>query len=119
MRRQSGQGKIGCMLWILAFGICAMVAYKMVPIKIRSAELADFMVEQAKWGRRATPEALKKSIVDRARDLELPLDEDDVKVERVRERIRMEATYTVPVEFPGYTYMWTFHHYVDRPVFVI
>jgi hypothetical protein len=117
--RQSGQGKLGCILWLLLVAVTGMVAYKMIPIKIRSSELHDFMVEQAKWAANNPADALKKSVLARAKELDLPLTEENVKVEKVRERIKMEATYTVPVEFPGYTYQWTFHHLVDRPIFIV
>jgi hypothetical protein len=119
MRRQSGQGKIGCVLWILAFAICALVAFKMVPIKIKSAELHDFMVDQAKWTSRRTGEQVAKAVLQKAQELDLPVAEDDVRVVIERERIKMDVSYTVPVEFPGYTYQWRFHHAVDRPIFII
>lgn len=31
----------------------------------------------------------------------------------------MEVEYTIPVEFPGYTYQWNFHHKLDRPIFIV
>jgi hypothetical protein len=116
--RQSGQGRIGCILWLAAFAIAGLVAYKMIPVRIQSAELYDFMVEQAKWAGNRPPDAIKKAIVQRAKELELPLEQDAVTVQRNGDRIRMEAEFTVPVEFPGYTYYWDFHHQVDRTIFV-
>lgn len=119
MSRQRGQGKIGCVLWILAFAICGMAAYKMVPVKIKTAELHDFMVEQAKWSARATSEAIAKNILAKAVELRLPVRQEDIRVEKTAQRVRMEVSYTVPVEFPGYTYQWKFNHMVDRPVFIV
>jgi hypothetical protein len=118
MGRQTGQGKIGCLIWVLAFAIGAMVAYKMIPVKVKSAELYDFMVDQAKWAGNATSDALEKSILHKAKELGLPLNEESVQVRKDRERVRMEATYTVPVEFPGYTYHWRFHQLVDRNIYI-
>ena len=117
--RQAGESKIGCILWLLAVGITALIAFKMIPIKIKSSELHDYMVEQARFSGSAPSEDLAKNILTRARELELPLDEKGLRIEKVRERIRMEARYTVPVVFPGYTYYWNFHHFVDRPIFVV
>ena len=118
MNRQAGQGKIGCAIWVLCFLVAAMVAYKMIPVKVKTAELQDFMTDQAKWAGNATAEALKKSILAKAHELGLPLDEKGVKVETGRDRVRMEAVYTVPVEFPGYTYQWRFHQMVDRNIYI-
>ena len=97
MRRQAGQGKIGCAIWVVCFLIASMVAYKMIPVKVKTAELQDFMVDQAKWAGNASNEALKKSILAKAHELGLPLDEKAVKVEKDRDRVRMEAVYTVPI----------------------
>ena len=118
MGRQTGQGKIGCALWLIAFLIGAMVAYKMIPVKVKTAELYDFMVDQAKWASNATTDALEKSILAKANELGLPLDEKGVQVKKDRDRVRMEAVYTVPVEFPGYTYHWRFHQLVDRNIYI-
>ena len=38
--------------------------------------------------------------------------------QRNGDRLRMRATYTVPLEFPGYTYHWNFDHQVDVPIFI-
>ena len=117
-RRQSGQGKIGCVIWILAVAICGMVAYKMVPIKVTTSEFADFMEEQAKWTGNRSSEDIKKVVLVKAGELGIPLKEENLQVNRDRDRIKMEATYTVPVEFPGYTYNWQFHQLVDKPIFI-
>ena len=39
--------------------------------------------------------------------------------EGVGGRIKIRATYTIPVELPGYTYYWDFEHIIDRPVFIV
>jgi len=114
-----GQGKIGCILWLLVLLAVIGIAAKLIPIKIRSAELYDFMEEQAMFAGRTGPEELKKRILIRAEDLDLPLLKKNLNVERRGGRIRMRATYTVPIELPGYTYYWDFEHILDRPVFVV
>jgi hypothetical protein len=118
MGRQSGQGKIGCALWILAFAVAGMVAFKMIPVKVKASELHTFMVDQAKWAGKQSSEAIKKSIIAKGAELGLPLDEKGVQVQRDRDHVRMEAIYTVPVEFPGYTYYWRFHELVDRNIYI-
>jgi hypothetical protein len=121
MRRraaEAGSGNVGCILWVVVLGIAVLIAWKAIPVKIRSAELYDHMVEITKFGARTTPEDIEKDILAKARELDLPLDKEHVKVERIGDRLKMEATYTVPLEFPGYTYNWRFDHQVDRPLFI-
>ncbi len=115
---QRGDGNFGCIAWLLVFAVALLIAWKAIPVKIQSAELYDFMVELTKFSASMTPEELEKRIVERAKELELPLDKEHVHVAREGDRIKMEAHYTVPLEYPGYTYQWTFDHKVDRPIFI-
>ncbi|MBZ0113233.1 MAG: hypothetical protein K8J08_12270 [Thermoanaerobaculia bacterium] len=118
-RHQKGESKLGCMLWVLVFGVAALIAFKMIPVKIQTSQLHDFMIEQARHGTaRIDNDRLRKAIVRRAKELDLPLELDNVKVEMQRKRVRMEAKYVVPVEFPGYTYYWEFNHTVDETKFL-
>ena len=123
MRRriaERGEGNLGCILWLLVLGLAVMISVKAVPVKIASAELYDYMDELARSaGVNTTADAVAKAILERAKQLNLPLDKDHIKVERIGDRIRMSAEYTVPVEFPGYTYQWHFRHELDRPIFIV
>jgi hypothetical protein len=121
MRRrvaERGEGNLGCILWLVVLGVAILIGVKMVPVKMASSRLYDFMVEQAAFAATAAPDAIARSIVSKAKELELPVGKDDVSVERVGDNIRMRAVYTVPVDFPGYTYLWHFDHQVNRPIFI-
>jgi len=118
-RPRHGQGKIGCILWLLAVVAFVTVIWKMVPVKIATAELQDYMVEQAKFAGRASADTLKKRVLARAQELAIPLTAKNLKVTKTSNRVRMKASYTIPIEFPFYTYYWEFEHDVDRPVFII
>jgi hypothetical protein len=121
MRRRSaeaGSGNLGCILWVVLLAVAVLVAWKAIPVKVRSAELYDHMEEMTKFGARTTPEDMEKDIINKAHELDLPLDKEHVKVERIGDRVKMEASYTVPLDFPGYTYNWHFDHQLDRPLFI-
>lgn len=123
MRRriaERGEGNLGCIVWLLVLGLAVMISVKAIPVKIASAELYDFMDEVARSsGVNTTAEDVKKAILKRAVDLKLPLDKDHITVERVGDLLRMRVEYTVPLEFPGYTYQWHFLHEMERPIFVV
>lgn len=115
---ERGEGNLGCILWLVALGLAVLIAFKLVPVKIASSQLYDQMVELAKHAAEAPPDAIAKAILAKAKELDLPLAKDDVHVERVGDNIRMRATYTVPVDILGYTYLWHFDHQVNRPIFI-
>jgi hypothetical protein len=117
--RRAGDSKLGCAVWLLALVVVALICWKAIPVKLASAELYDYMEEQAKFAGNAPPEVLKKQILQKARELELPVSEKQLVVERLGDNIRMHCFYEVPLEFPGYTYIWKFEHLIRRPVFIV
>ena len=117
--RRAGDSKLGCAIWLLALVVVALICWKAIPVKLASAELFDYMEEQAKFAGHSPPEILKKQILQKARDLDLPVTEKQLIVERHRDDIRMHCFYEVPLEFPGYTYVWKFDHKIRRPVFIV
>jgi cytochrome c oxidase assembly protein Cox11 len=123
MRRrwaELGEGSLGCVFWAALLLVAVTVAWKMVPVKLKSAELYDFMVDQAGYASTATTDTdlVKKRILAKARELDIPLAADHVTVQRVGDRIKMRAAYTIDVKFPGYTYHWNFDHEVDRDLYI-
>lgn len=118
--RERGEGNLGCILWAVAFLLVAYALYMTLPTKIASAQLYDFMVDQAKEADRIPPAEIKKRILFKAKELDLPVAEKDVTAEKLGDRIRMKAKYTVHIDFGlGVTYDWNFFHDVDRPIFYI
>ncbi|HLX09004.1 MAG TPA: hypothetical protein VKY89_14210 [Thermoanaerobaculia bacterium] len=118
---ERGEGNLGCILWAAALGLAVLIAVKMVPVKIASSQLYDFMEQQAQVAAAASPEAIAKSILDKARELDLPLAKEDLTVNTARimiPKIKMRAVFTVPVDFPGYTYLWHFDHQVNRDIYI-
>lgn len=119
-RSERGEGNLGCILWLVALGIATLIAWKAVPVKIQSTQLYDFMDEQAKFAAaKSLPDDIAKAIVDRAHQLDIPLDKANCHVVHDGDHIFIEVDYTVPVEFPGYTYQWHFHQKIDRPIFIV
>lgn len=114
---QRGEGRLGCILWTALLVVAVMIAWKMVPIKIASADLEAFMDEQAKFSAKRSSSDVKKAILKKAEELDLPLDAKELVVQKTEDHIKMRATYTVPVEFPGYTYDWDFEVVIDRDIF--
>ena len=117
---QSGEGNLGCIIWALVLGLAILISWKMIPVKVSSAEMADYMVEVAQFqAAQKTPEEIRKIILLRASELNIPLAKENVTVVRAGDRIRMTVEYTIPVDFPGYTYNWHFRHELDRPIFIV
>jgi Tfp pilus assembly major pilin PilA len=69
MRNQRGEGKIGCIISILFFGILAAAAYKAVQIYYGNSELIDACDFIASGAAGKNIETLEREIKMKARDL--------------------------------------------------
>ena len=119
-RRQAGEGVAGCIVYLLLAAIAALVLVKMVPVKLKTSEFNDYMVEQAKFaGRRTTAQGVHGALLRKAEQLGLPITKKDIQVSLKGGHITMRCRYTVPVDLVLYTYEWNFDHEVRRPVFII
>lgn len=116
-RSQSGEGQGGCIFSLLILLAVAFVCYKMIPVKVKAAEFRQELVDEAKSGSLRTDKQIRANLMQKADDLGLPLKEQDLKISRNRSQITVSAEYVVPVDFPGYTYMWEFDPDYTTPLF--
>ena len=116
-RRQRGEGQLGCLVGVVFMLIGVFIAYKMIPVKVRAAELRQEVVDQAKAGGMRSDERIMAAILRKAEEESLPITSDQVKIHRTQNTISVDVDYVVPVDFPGYKYMWEFHHHAENPMF--
>lgn len=116
-RGQRGEGQIGCLIGLVILLIAGLIAYKVIPVKVKSAEMRDIVQDEARSASMHTDKMIHAAILNKAQQNGLPVGEDDIKVVRSGGYIRVDVDYTVPVKFPGYTYNWHFHHKAENPIF--
>lgn len=117
---QRGEGKLGCIFWCAVLFLAVLLSWKLIPVKVKNAEMVDYMTEVAQFqSAQKPPEELKKMILARAGELGIPLTKENVTVVRNGDRIRMTVDYTVPVNILGFVYKWDVHHELDRPIFIV
>ena len=119
LRRQRGEGKAGCVFWILIFLVGGIFGWQMIPAKIADMQLKDHMDELAKLRPRADGKAFQNSILKRAEELDIPLKAEDVKVDKNLRRVRMKVKYTRPISLLVTTYEWKFEHDIERDIFLM
>ena len=116
-RSQGGEGKIGCIFWLLVFAAVFMFGWKTIPLKMNVSRLQDYMVDQTRFAARASEVQIATRVLNHARSLGLPVRKRDIKVKKTGARVLIRCTFTVPVEFPAYTWDWGFDLDVDRAVY--
>ena len=116
-RRERGESQFGCLFGLILLGIAIFVAYKMIPVKVKAAELRQTVVDEAKSAGTHNDDRIRGAILAKARDNKLPVTEDDIKIVRGNGEITVTVTYTIPIVFPGYTYNWHLQHEATNPIF--
>lgn len=116
-RSELGEGQFGCIVGLIVFVAVIFIAYKLIPVKVKASELRQEVFDESKSAGSHNDEKIRKIILAKARDLELPLDDSGVKIERKAENIHVNVQYTVPIKFPGFTYQWHFEHNAENPIF--
>ena len=116
-RSERGEGRLGCLVGVILLLAAALIAYKMIPVKVKAADLRDAIEDEAKSAGQHSDKQILSAILKRAQILELPVTEDKVQINRSANSIQIDVQYTVPIEFPGYTHQWKFHHKTNNPIF--
>jgi hypothetical protein len=117
MRWQRGEGQFGCLVGLVLVLIGLFIAYKIVPVKVRAAELRQEVVDQAKSAGMRGDDKIMAAILRKAEDNNLPVSAEKVTIRRTQNAISIDVDYNVPVVFPGYTYNMEFHHHAENPLF--
>ena len=116
-RRERGEGNFGCLIGIVVLVIAGVLAYKLIPIKVKTADLRDTVMDNARSAGNLNDGQIKSNIMRKAKELELPVPEENVKVRRQSSIVYVDVEYDVPVDLPGYTFNWHFQHKTENPIF--
>ena len=115
--RERGEGQFGCIVGLIVLAIGGIIAWKVIPLKVKRAEVRQVIVDEAKSAGMHGDDRIRKAIVEAAQEDNLPVTEDSVKINRGNNSITVEVDYVVPIEFPGYTYQWHVHDEQTNPIF--
>lgn len=116
-----GSGRLGCILWLAVLAITAYIGYKVIPVKVATSTFYDFMQEEAAFASIRPVKQLQREILAKAKELNLPLTEENLVIKKVTESITIEAHYEVTIDFfnGAYKYLWKFDPIVQRPLFAV
>ena len=99
-RGQRGSGKLGALVAIVVVVFVIYVLVKYVPMKIQKAELADFAKRQATEVAigRINERKLVENLMQEASGLGVQLNEGDVEVDVLADRVNVDFTYRVALK---------------------
>ena len=115
-RFQRGDVPIGCLVGMVVTLVVVLIAIKVTPWVINVGELdkeISVLADRANRREYKDPRILA-DILQKAEALDLPVTKKDVTIKRTSKRIKITVEYDLPIQFPGYTYVWHKKHYHDR-----
>jgi hypothetical protein len=125
MKRQRGEGKLGCIVSLLVFGTLAAAAYKAVPVYYSNSELVDACDFIASAASKKPIETVEREVKDKARELgvlEALQDKNAIRVTKTGAGDSGTCTITLrykrTIDFYG-VYRWTLvtEKRVTKPIF--
>jgi hypothetical protein len=126
-RREAGEGQLGCMVGVIFFLLAVFLAFKLIPVKVKAADLRQTVIDESKSAGTHTDEVIRKAILTKAESLGLPVTDENIEIARGAvagsasslgsNNITVDVDYIVPVQFPGKVYKWHFHHHAENPIF--
>jgi hypothetical protein len=92
-------------LAIVILGGMAFLLASFAPIYFRNLELQNYVsdVTHSVDNRAKSDDLLRTVVLDKARQLNLPVAEDNVHIARSQDGVRIDVRYFVRVNLPGYT----------------
>ena len=117
-RFQRGDVPVGCLVGMVLALIVVLIAIKVTPLVVNVGQLdKEISVLADRANRREyNDQRILATILEKAEALDLPVTKKNVTIKRTSKRIKITVTYDIPIEFPGYTYVWHKEHFHDRPL---
>ena len=114
---QRGEGKAGCLFWVLLLLVGVVAGAKVVPVEMANMKLKDQMQELALTQSHRKQSFFEKEIGNKARVLGISIPKDQIQVKKYENRIIMEVRYTVPLDFYFFQWDWEREIFLDEDIF--
>ena len=117
---QSGKGRLGCIFGLMILGTLAFGLYRVVPPYFSYFQLKDAVTEIAILaavgslprsdglpGRTAGGiQDIQEAVLVKAKELEIPLEREKIKVRREGQVVFVSVSYVVPIDLLVYVYSY-------------
>lgn len=106
--KELGAGKFGLFIFTIIIIILIYGVVKYLPIKLNSYEMQDYMEKIARNPSYSESE-LKKSLLEKAKELNIPLTDSQITINLSQEKCDIEINYQVTIETPFMTKILPFN----------
>ncbi len=115
---ERGDGRIGFLISLALLGVGIFLGVKVIPVRVSAYEFRDFIQEECRFAAtRRHDEEIYKRIMDKAKDLRLPLEKKNLHMERTTHEMIIGAKYQQTIDLKFTTYVFKFDHEERAPLF--
>jgi len=111
LKNQQGRGNLGCLFSFLLLGALGYLGYKFIPPYVSHYELKDALDELAVYevsglgaSKKGAALDTQDLVIHKAKEMGIHLEKQDIKIERMTDKILIHVNYTVPIDLPGRVY---------------
>lgn len=119
-KSERGSARLKFLVVVIMIGAVAYAGYMYVPVAYNAYLFKDLMQQKANAavGLGHPPTWVKEQLVKSAPDYNIP---SDVEISSAVQdkRLEVRAQYSMPIQFPGYTYQYNFDHTVKSTDFLL
>lgn len=111
MRSERGAGRIGVFIWLVLMAIGIFIAARTIPMRLNVLEFHDYVDEQTRYAaasRNFTESELRQNILNKARELEVPIEPKRLTYERKKNEISVRVQHSVTIDLELYEWTWKY-----------
>ena len=115
---ERGEGRLGLLMAVAIVGIGAFLGVKIIPVRINAYEFRDFVEQQCRTAALTHDDKkIAKAIMQKAGDLELPLERKNLQLKRTTSEMIIKATFQMPIDLKVRTYNFQYAVDTRAPLF--
>jgi hypothetical protein len=115
---ERGEGRIGLVISLAILGLGVFIFAKVIPVRVHAYEFKDFLQEECRFAAtRNHDEEIRKRIWDKAKDLRLPLEKKNLRMQRTTHEMVISAKYEQVIDLKFTKYTYKFNHEERAPLF--
>jgi hypothetical protein len=116
--RERGEGRVGFLISVIVVAIAIFLGMKIIPVRIDAYEFRDHLREEARYAAvRHDDKTVATRIMQKAKELQIPLDRKNLKIKRSVGEIIISASYEQPIDLKVTTYVYRFNEQQKAPLF--
>ena len=115
---ERGEGRIGLLVALALLGTGVFLGVKIIPVRINAYEFRDFVQEECRFAAtRNNDLEIYKRIIDKAKELDIPLDKRNLTLERTTREMIITAKFEQPIDLKFTKYVFKFDQKERAPLF--